>query len=124
MGVHGGCLGNDVLQAELQPFVKCDNSSSLQVHGLEHLLSGLLLVLPCLIQLSVGRGIAVFPRDGERNVDQLREGFFADQPDSVGQTWKNTKSLHNLNSIYFSYTGLFLGFTKEIAGKIKKFTQI
>ena len=42
----------------------------------------------------------------------------------VHQTWKNTKSLHNLNSIYFSYTGLFLGFTKEIAGKIKKFTQI
>jgi hypothetical protein len=41
-----------------------------------------------------------------------------------GQTWKNTKSLHNLNLIYFSYTGLFLGFTKEIAGKIKKFTQI
>ena len=42
----------------------------------------------------------------------------------MNQTWKNTKSLHNLNSIYFSYTGLFLGFTKEIAGKIKKFTQI
>ena len=43
---------------------------------------------------------------------------------TLDQTWKNTKSLHNLNSIYFSYTGLFLGFTKEIAGKIKKFTQI
>jgi hypothetical protein len=42
----------------------------------------------------------------------------------IGQTWKNTKSLHNLNSIYLSYTILFLAFIKEIAGKMKKFTQI
>ena len=40
------------------------------------------------------------------------------------QTWKNTKSLHNLNSIYFSYKSLFLAFTKEIAGNMKKCTQI
>ena len=45
-------------------------------------------------------------------------------PCMPAQTWKNSKSLHNLNSIYFSYTGLFLAFTKEIAGKMKKFTQI
>ena len=40
------------------------------------------------------------------------------------QTRKNTYSLHNQNSIYFSYTNLFLAFTKEIAGKRKKFTHI
>jgi hypothetical protein len=40
------------------------------------------------------------------------------------QTWKNTKSLHNLNSIYLSYTSLFPAFTKKITGKMKKFTQM
>ena len=37
---------------------------------------------------------------------------------------KNTKSLHNLNSIYFFCTSLFLAFTNEITGQMKKFTQI
>ena len=43
---------------------------------------------------------------------------------TILQTQKNTKSLHNLNSIYFSYTSLFLAFTKEITVKMKKSTQI
>ena len=30
---------------------------------------------------------------------------------------ENTTSFHNLNLIYFSYTSLFLAFTKEITGK-------
>ena len=34
----------------------------------------------------------------------------------VSQTRKNTTSLYNLNLIYFSYTSLFLAFTKEIPG--------
>ena len=37
---------------------------------------------------------------------------------------KNTKNVHNINLMYFSYTCLFLTFTKEIAGQMKKFTQI
>jgi hypothetical protein len=39
------------------------------------------------------------------------------------QSWKNTKSLHNLNSLFVSCTSLSLAFTKEIAGIMKKFTQ-
>ena len=42
----------------------------------------------------------------------------------VSHTRKNTTSLHNLNLICFTYTSLFLAFTKEITGKMRKFTQI
>ena len=45
--VHDGSISSDVLQAELQPFVEGDDSSSLEIQGVEHLLSGLLLVLLC-----------------------------------------------------------------------------
>merc|ERR1712227_670401 len=38
MRVHGSSLGSNVLLAELQPLIKCDDSSSLQVHGVKHLL--------------------------------------------------------------------------------------
>merc|ERR1712133_325786 len=38
MWVHGGGLGGDVLLAELEPFVKGDNTSGLEIHGVKHLL--------------------------------------------------------------------------------------
>ena len=41
-----------------------------------------------------------------------------------GRPGKHTKSYQNLNLLYFSCTSLFLVFTKEIAGKMKKFTEI
>ena len=43
---------------------------------------------------------------------------------SSSQTWKHTKNLNNLNLVYVSRTILFLAFTKEITGKMKKFTLI
>ena len=40
------------------------------------------------------------------------------------QTWKNTKCLHKLNSLYFSHTGLFWPLQRKFVGEMKKFTQI
>ena len=42
--VKGGSLGKDVLHAELVPLVKCDNPSALEVHGVEYLLPGQVLL--------------------------------------------------------------------------------
>merc|ERR1711915_875423 len=40
MRIHGGSLGSDVLLAELEPFIEGNNTSRLEIHGVEHLLSG------------------------------------------------------------------------------------
>merc|ERR1712227_6698 len=44
MRVHGSSLGSDVLLAELQPLVKGDDASGLEIHGVKHLLSGSILL--------------------------------------------------------------------------------
>jgi hypothetical protein len=38
--------------------------------------------------------------------------------------WADKETWKNANLMYFSNTGLFLSFTKETTGKMKKFTQI
>ena len=43
--VHGGALDSSVLQAEIQPIVGGDDSISLEIHGVEHLLPSMLNVL-------------------------------------------------------------------------------
>ena len=40
VGVHGGDLGGDVLAAEPQPLVEGDHAGGLQIHRVEHPLSG------------------------------------------------------------------------------------
>merc|ERR1712227_417847 len=39
MRIHGGSLGSDVLLAELEPLIKGDDASGLEIHGVKHLLS-------------------------------------------------------------------------------------
>merc|ERR1712126_209723 len=38
MWLHGGSLGGNMLLAELKPFIKGDDASGLQIHGVKHLL--------------------------------------------------------------------------------------
>merc|ERR1719419_678670 len=49
MWVHGRSLGSNMFSAELQPFVKGDNTSSLEIHGVEHLLPGSIFFLLTLV---------------------------------------------------------------------------
>merc|ERR1712243_490975 len=51
MRIHGGSLGSDMLLAELKPFIKGDDASGLEVHGVEHLLPGCVLLGLSLVKL-------------------------------------------------------------------------
>ena len=78
VGVHGGCLGNDVLQAELQPFVECYDSSSLEVNGVEHPQSGLL----CLIQLGDHRSEYSFRMEAAMSISLEKDSLLTSCPSS------------------------------------------
>merc|ERR1719300_446963 len=49
MRIHGRCLCSNVFSAELQPFIKGDDTSSLEIHGVEHLLPGSIFFLLSLV---------------------------------------------------------------------------
>merc|ERR1719495_654653 len=44
--IQGGSLGSNMLPGELQPFIKGNDSSGLEVHGIKHL-------LPCCILFGI-----------------------------------------------------------------------
>merc|ERR1712133_6492 len=50
MGIQGGSLSSNMLPGELQPFVKGDDSSGLEIHGIKHLLPRSILVGVSLVQ--------------------------------------------------------------------------
>merc|ERR1712126_113577 len=58
MRIHGGSLGSDVLLAELQPFIEGDDTSGLEIHGVEHLLSGGVLLCFRLVQSRILRSVS------------------------------------------------------------------
>merc|ERR1712243_314094 len=82
--IHSGSLGSNMLSAKLQPFVKSDDSSGLEIHGIKHLLSGSILVLLGLVEIGIGWCITISSGHGGSCIDQLREGSLADQTISVG----------------------------------------
>merc|ERR1712227_107646 len=84
MRVHGGSLGSDVLLAELQPLIKSNDSCSLQVHGVKHLLPSRILLCLSLVQLRVLRGIAIGSGHRCSSINQLGEGSSADKTILVG----------------------------------------
>merc|ERR1712121_140209 len=55
MRIHGGSLGSDVLLAEFEPFIKGDDASGLEVHGVKHLLSGGVLLSLGLVEVGILR---------------------------------------------------------------------
>merc|ERR1719415_355739 len=59
MRIHGGSLGSDVPLAELEPFIKGDDASGLEIHGVKHLLSGGILLSFCLVQSRILRSVAI-----------------------------------------------------------------
>ena len=73
MRIHGGGLGSDVLPAELQPLVKGDDTSRLEIHGVKHLLPGSILLRLSLVELRVCRSIAVSSGHRCCSVNQLGE---------------------------------------------------
>ena len=79
-----GSLGHDVLQRVVEPLIKGDDTSRLLVHGVKHLLSGVLLVLLGLVQVAVLGSEPVSPRQSSGSVHQLGEGFLAYQTIIVG----------------------------------------
>ena len=82
--VHGGSLGRDVLLAKLQPLVEGDDTSGLEIHGVEHLLSGRVLLSLALVQLTVLGSITIGPGHGSSSVNQLGEALLAHQTILVG----------------------------------------
>merc|ERR1711862_662856 len=57
--IHGGSLGSNVLPAKLQPLVKGDDPSGLEVHGVKHLLPGCILFIPSLVQVRISWSISI-----------------------------------------------------------------
>merc|ERR1712227_367447 len=57
--IHGGSLGSDVLLAELQPFIEGDDANGLEIHGVEHLLSGGILLCLSLVQSGILRSVSI-----------------------------------------------------------------
>merc|ERR1712098_805841 len=84
MRIHGGGLGSDVLLAELQPFIEGDDASGLEIHGVEHLLSGGVLLCFRLVQSRILRSVSISSRHGSSCINQLGEGSLADKTISVG----------------------------------------
>merc|ERR1711868_297840 len=84
MRIHGGSLGSDVLLAELQPLIKGDDASRLEIHGVKHLLSCRILLCLSLVQLRVLRSISISSRHGCSSINQLGEGCSANKTISVG----------------------------------------
>ena len=84
MRVQSGSLGHDMLQTVGQPFIKGDHAGRFLVHGVKHLLPGLLFVLLRLVQLAVLGSESVGPGQSSGSVHQLGERFLADQTVIVG----------------------------------------
>merc|ERR1711868_309016 len=84
MRVHGSSLGSDVLLAELQPFVKSDDSSSLQIHGVKHFLPGRILLCLSLVQLRVLRSKTICSWHRCSSINQLGEGCLTDKTITIG----------------------------------------
>merc|ERR1712168_856533 len=82
--IHGGSLGSDVLLAELEPFIKGDDASGLEIHGVEHLLSGSVLLYLRLVQSGILRSVSIGSGHRCSGIDQLGEGSLADKTISVG----------------------------------------
>jgi hypothetical protein len=57
------------------------------------------------------------------NIDGDSQAWSATEV-TLNQTQKKTKSLHNLHLIYSHSTSVFLAFTKDIRGNLKKITPI
>merc|ERR1712227_470760 len=84
MRIHGSSLGSDVLPAELEPFIKGDDTSGLEIHGVKHLLSGCILLCLSLVQLRILRSITIGSGHGCSSINQLGEGSSANKTISVG----------------------------------------
>merc|ERR550519_830226 len=68
---------NIMLHAEFDPLVHSDNTRRLQVHGVEHLLPGLLLLRFGLVQFGIRRSISIHPWDRSGNINEFGEGSSA-----------------------------------------------
>merc|ERR1712215_110183 len=79
-----GSPSNYMFHTEFQPLIHSDHPCALQVHGVEHLLPGLLLLNLCLVQLCIHRSISILPWDRGSHVDKFGEGTFAYKTISVG----------------------------------------
>merc|ERR1712058_4110 len=84
MWIHGCSLGSDVLPAELQPFIKGDDPSCLEIHRVEHLLPGSILLRFSFVQIGVSRGISISSWQGSGCINQLGEGGLADKAIFIG----------------------------------------
>merc|ERR1719300_2358094 len=84
MWVHSRSLGSNVFSAELQPFIKGDDTSSLEIHGVEHLLPGRIFFLLSFVKIRISWSIAISPGHGSRGINQLGEGSLADKTIPVG----------------------------------------
>merc|ERR1712121_397026 len=84
MWVHGGSLGGDVLLAELEPFIKCDDTSRLEIHRVKHLLPRGILLSLGLVEIGILWSIPVSSRHRCGSVDQLGEGSSTDKTILVG----------------------------------------
>merc|ERR1719347_2121459 len=84
MRIHGGSLGSDVLLAELQPFIEGNDTSGLEIHGVEHLLSGGVLLCISLVQSRIFWSVSISSGHCCSGINQLGEGGLADKTISVG----------------------------------------
>merc|ERR1711868_313507 len=84
MRVHGGSLGSDVLLAKLQPLIKCDDTSSLEIHGVKHLLPGRILLCLSLVQLRVLWSKTICSGHRCSSINQFGEGCLTDKTITVG----------------------------------------
>merc|ERR1712133_236858 len=76
MRIHSGSLGSNVLLAEFEPFIKCDDASGLEIHGVKHLLSGGVLLCLSLVQSRILRSISIGSGHRCSSINQLGEGGF------------------------------------------------
>merc|ERR1719309_441939 len=84
MRIQGGSLGSNMLPGELQPFVKGDDSSGLEVHGVEHLLSCCVFIGISFIQVCISWSVSISSWHGGSSINQLGKGSLADETISVG----------------------------------------
>merc|ERR1719342_820420 len=82
--IQGGCLGSNVFPGELQPFVKGNDTSGLQIHGVKHLLPCCILLSFSFVQLRVCRSVTVSPWQSCCSINQLGERGLADESIFVG----------------------------------------
>merc|ERR1712133_313692 len=82
--IHGGSLGSNVLLAELEPFIKCDDTSGLEIHGVKHLLPGCILLCLGIVKIGIFRSIPISSGHRCGSVDQLGERSSADETILVG----------------------------------------